>query len=68
MRAVLSSGIQRRVVDWKSNDASEEHTAYIFMVKKSAKQETSAKAAKAQIPHSIFLHSIGKRIHDYAVS
>jgi hypothetical protein len=39
---VLSSGILRRVVCWKSTDVSEEYVASIFRAKEYAKQETSS--------------------------
>jgi hypothetical protein len=44
---VLSSGIKRRVVRWKSTDVSREHVAFIFRVEEWAKQETSTK----QVPN-----------------
>jgi hypothetical protein len=37
---VISSGIWRRAVSWKSTDVSEEHVASIFTVEEWSKQET----------------------------
>jgi hypothetical protein len=45
---VLSSGIQRRVVRWKSTDVPEEHVASIFGVEEWTKQETTTKAGGQQ--------------------
>jgi hypothetical protein len=39
----MSSGIQRRIVYWKSTDISEEHVAPILRVEEYAKQGTCMK-------------------------
>jgi hypothetical protein len=49
LRRVLSSGIQRRVVRWKSNDVSEEHIT-IFKVEDYAKRETSKEKITSRAP------------------
>jgi hypothetical protein len=57
--AVLSSGIQRRVVRWKSTDVSEEHVAYVFRVEKISQTRKQREAGKKAEPGLFFIREDG---------
>jgi hypothetical protein len=63
LRRVLSSGIKRRVVLWKSTDVSEVHVASIFRKEEYALEETNMKQAASQDSHFRILDCVqGKEI------